>query len=204
MKNNYLQNVTDTSWKIIVGHSCFWLTKPEIFACKEFLPRWVDLQTRVLEGIHDYFADSQVLVRFNTRFAESYYDLQNCYPVKISPTKHNKENVFYINGCTDTAVWKRIFLADSFSHESKMFYIFTTPPSDWSDVMDDIYGLINKTKDLHRLDIDRIKAQKCCCVCMNEDSDLLILRVNLPDNILRSIIEGQALVENLKILHEFE
>lgn len=197
-----MTKLIDNKWLVSFESSFIWLTHPDRYRPKELWDKWARMQARILDKIKNKLPGTHVYIRYNTRFPKQYSDIIQSYQVDTQVKTRWGAKVLLFPDCQDQNIWERVLLGDSFLHGAKSFYLLNDQPANWRDIISELYEIIQKLDDLNSLRNYQSQLSSCRCLCSVEDSDLLIVTIDLSEHEMLSILEDEAHIEGLDLVIE--
>jgi hypothetical protein len=190
---------TDNRWEVAVNAPSVWMSRPSKYQTSEYLGRWVDIQVRILSKIHEHLPKNFMYIRFRPKFPPYFRDIiMSCKAKTIY--KMFGGNIFIFPDCQDRDVWTRILLSDTFSHDAISFFMLNSQAPNWPDIVNQLYKISENMKNLDALIKYERELSNCSCLCRVEDSDLFVVKVDLPENVITTIIEEEAHLQGLELV----
>jgi hypothetical protein len=198
------KTLNDRNWTVITRPSYTWINRPNQYNSKEYWRKWAKTQISIISKVQLKLTHTYMYIRYSTYFPKQYVnELKSCHG-EILSKKCMRDTVLVFPECQDQSIWEKILLGDSFSHNAQSFYVLENNPSNWREVITKTHRIIYKIHDLNTLNVHNIHFSPCRCIFSVEDSNLLVVKIDLSEKILNSILEEEAENEKLELLIEKE
>lgn len=183
----------------VVLKEYYWIHHPRCYRNIELWPKWGELQTKILGKLHLFLPDTHVYIRFSTYLPEHYTDILQSENVKKIITKNGKETIILFPDCQDQLIWRELLSSSGLEPFAHCFFILKDKPVNWQEIVNDIYEILLKFDKGHSLSEFQSELSNHPCLCFSEDEDLVIGKVDLPEQEVLSIIQELALEDGLEL-----
>ena len=204
IKHHEEKQSRENEWKVTIDLSYFWLTHPTKYWPNEFWDKWAKMQVKILYEIQKIIPSTHTYLRFSTFFPKQYTDIIELCQAETLTTKKRGGKILLFLDCQDQNVWEKILFGDSFTPAAKSIFMLENKPSNWQEAITELFNIVEKLNDGHSINEYKNQLSKCHCLCYVLDSDLVIAKVDLPENVLLSILEDVARNEGLELTIERE
>ena len=186
-------------WEIVIEDSTVWITHPEKYFISGSWYKWAKTQAKVLKEIQNKLPDTHIYVRLYTRFPEKYKEIITSCQAEVIGIKNKKEKILLFPDCQNQNVLEKLVFGDSYPHASKSIYMIENQYPDWTEVITDLFKIVKKLNEGHSINEFSAQLTKCRCLSYISDSDLVIEKVDIPQNMLLDILKKISNEEGLDL-----
>jgi hypothetical protein len=120
------------------------------------------------------------------------------YEGMISTNKD--EHIFIFPDCQDKNVWETILSMMALSGNSRCIFILDNKPQHWGDVIIRLHQIVQLLEKGHQISEFETELTHCHCLCGSSDEDLVILKIDLKENIVLSVLGDIGKEERLELV----
>ena len=152
--------------------------------------RWGKMQTKILSCFSQQWPETHVYLWYRTLVPDWIVDHVEAMYFEHVEGSGKDEHIFIFPDCPNQHLQETILSFCPDYHFSKAVFVLDYKPENWKEA---VTGLLTVAKELSRgRSVEDFKAElsHCHCLCYSEDNDLVIAKVDLPENIVKSILEN--------------
>jgi hypothetical protein len=177
----------------------YWIHHPRCYRNLESWVKWGELQTKILAKLHSCFTDTHVYIRFSTYLPEHYSDIIQSENVEKNITKIGKETIILFADCQNQKIWRELLSSSGLEPLAHCFFLLKEKPDNWQKIVNDIYEILLNFDKGHSLTKFQSELSSYSCLCFSEDEDLVIGKVDLPEQEILGILKELAFEDGLEL-----
>jgi hypothetical protein len=203
MFNNIIKRYKDNReakkrrWHIIISH-VIWITFPNRMFLNNEWKKWSKLQRIILSRLTQNWPEAYTCIRF-IDFPQGYFSklLKNCQYESLS-SSNPKENILLFADCKDDSTLDIIYQATGMNPFTRCIFVLDKKPEKLQDTISHYFNLAQEISRGHKAANFADELKECHFLGYSMDNDLVIGKIDLPENIVTSILQDIATAESLE------
>jgi hypothetical protein len=191
----------ERKWRVSIYASNIWLSRPLRYSNPEKWDTWGKIQAQVLSRFRQRWPESHIYIRLYTCIPEYFTDvLIPGHFEKIAEVRKN--HIFILPDCQDQHVLETIFTPAGHDPFARTIFVLDQKPANWKETITRLFEIAVKLSDRQPAANFEGELSTCRLLCYSMDEDLVIAKVDLPENIVISILEDIARENDLDLVIE--
>jgi hypothetical protein len=167
----------------------------------EYTP-WGKMQARILSRFQEHWPETHPYVRFRPYppyVTDVFADILIPGQFERVAGSTEGDDVFLFPDCQDRHTWEVIFAAGTWEEFARTLFLLDRKPSNWQEVIQRLFEIAQLLDGYPAKEFEN-ELSICRCLCTSADMDLTILKVDLPESTVLSILEDTAREEDLELV----
>jgi hypothetical protein len=164
------------------------------------------MQVKILSRFQEHWNDTYTYIRFRTvtPLLFHYTNIFKQGTFEELDTEEKDDHVYLFPDCQEKHVWEIILSAIGLLAFTRTFFMLDQRPSNWQEVINRLFqSTLALANDNYASEFEN-DLSNCRCICYSINEDLILEKVDLPENIMLTILEDVAREEGLEIVFKRE
>jgi hypothetical protein len=188
-------------WKVSMNGD-IWLSMPLGLFRQGQRDKWGKILATAISRFQKHWPDTHIYIRFLAHRSWIGTDILNPTLCERVGTTKEKDQIFLLPDCKDHSVCEDALAGSGYGAFGRSIFVLDHKPANWKETITRLFEIAVKLSGGQPAADFESELSTCRCLCYSMDDDLVIEKVDLPENIVISILEDIARENDLDLVIE--